>query len=97
MLTPKGTKAKMSPINSTAKKKKLELDALIGLLAGLRVCIKLIWSEKMSKNVTSIYVLTYYFPYFPSSDMLPATRQPSSSFPVHGLRQAKTRMLYIPV
>lgn len=42
MLIPKGIKAKTSPISSTSKKKKLELDALIGLAAGLHVCIKLI-------------------------------------------------------
>lgn len=42
MLTPRGIKAKRSPINSTARKKKLELDALTGLAAGLRVCIKTI-------------------------------------------------------
>lgn len=42
MLMPKGTKAKTSPINSTTKKKKLELDALMGLVAGLHVYFKLI-------------------------------------------------------
>lgn len=42
MLNPTGTKAKRSPINSTTRKKKLELDALTGLAAGLRVCIKTI-------------------------------------------------------
>lgn len=43
MLSPKGIKANTSPINSTTKKKKLELDALTGLFEGLHVCIKLIW------------------------------------------------------
>lgn len=95
MLIPKGIKAKTSPINSTTKKKKLELDALRGRAAGLHVCIKLIWSGKASKSVPSATLdkhphrLSHQLIFHSQAHyQLPHNHR---SVDVHGLKRAKTR------
>lgn len=81
MLTARGTKAKRSPISSTTRKKKLELDALIGLAADLHVCIKTVWRGKVSKTYQHICINTHPNSLppatdFPFSNMPPGTTQP---------------------